>query len=61
MDKYVCLVCGYTYDPEWGDRKQGVAAGTAFSDLPDGWICPICQAARDQFELSDNFIFGTNG
>jgi rubredoxin len=60
MDKYVCLVCGYVYDPDRGDPQQNVAAGTAFSDLSDDWTCPICQAGKDQFEISDNLIFGSN-
>ena len=28
MDKYVCTICGYVYDPETGDPDNGVAAGT---------------------------------
>ena len=34
MQKYVCDVCGYIYDPEEGDPDNGVAAGTAFADIP---------------------------
>ena len=50
MDKYVCTICGYVYDPALGDPDSGVAAGTAFKDLPDDWVCPICSAEKDQFE-----------
>jgi len=50
MKKYVCLVCGYVYDPEEGDSDNGVAPGTAFSDIPDDWTCPLCGAEKDQFE-----------
>jgi len=50
MDKYVCTVCGYVYDPALGDPESGIAAGTAFEDLPDDWVCPICGAAKDAFE-----------
>jgi flavin reductase (DIM6/NTAB) family NADH-FMN oxidoreductase RutF/rubredoxin len=50
MQKYVCQVCGYVYDPAAGDPDNGVEAGTAFEDLPDGWVCPVCGAAKDQFE-----------
>jgi rubredoxin len=49
MDKYVCLVCGYVYDPEQGDPDNSVAAGTAFADIPEDWVCPICSAPKDQF------------
>jgi rubredoxin len=50
MDKYVCSVCGYVYDPEEGDPDSGVNPGTAFEDIPDDWTCPVCGAAKDQFE-----------
>jgi rubredoxin len=50
MDKYVCSVCGYIYDPAQGDPDNGVAAGTAFASLPDGWTCPECGAGKDAFE-----------
>ncbi|MEE9455598.1 MAG: flavin reductase, partial [bacterium] len=50
MQKYVCRVCGYVYDPAAGDPDNGVAPGTAFEDLPDDWVCPVCGAAKDQFE-----------
>lgn len=50
MDKYVCSVCGYVYDPANGDPDNGVSAGTAFGKLPDSWVCPVCGASKDQFE-----------
>ena len=39
MEKWVCDVCGYIYDPEIGDPDNGIAAGTAFADLPEDWLC----------------------
>ena len=50
MDKYVCTVCGYVYDPEQGDPDNGVDPGTKFEDLPDDWECPVCGASKDDFE-----------
>ncbi len=50
MKKYKCLICGYIYDPAVGDPDNGVAAGTAFEDLPDDWVCPECGAGKDDFE-----------
>jgi len=49
MDKYVCEVCGYVYDPEKGDPDNGIAPGTKFEDLPDEWVCPVCGASKDAF------------
>jgi len=51
MDKYTCTICGYVYDPEKGDPESSIPPGTAFEDLPDDWICPICGADKSQFEL----------
>jgi len=52
MEKYECP-CGYEYDPEEGDFENGVEAGTAFKDLPDSWVCPLCGAEKEFFEIAD--------
>ena len=38
----VCLGCGNEYDPTVGDPENEVKPGTAFKDLPEGWVCPHC-------------------
>jgi rubredoxin/flavin reductase (DIM6/NTAB) family NADH-FMN oxidoreductase RutF len=48
--KYKCTVCGYIYDPAVGDPDNGVAPGTAFEALPADWVCPVCGAAKSEFE-----------
>jgi flavin reductase (DIM6/NTAB) family NADH-FMN oxidoreductase RutF/rubredoxin len=48
--RYVCKVCGYVYDPAKGDPDSGIAPGTRFEDIPNTWTCPVCGAAKDQFE-----------
>jgi rubredoxin len=53
MDKYVCTICGYVYDPEKGDPDADIERGTKFEDLPDDWTCPICGAGKDDFEKED--------
>jgi flavin reductase (DIM6/NTAB) family NADH-FMN oxidoreductase RutF/rubredoxin len=50
MASYKCVVCGYVYDPAEGDSSSGIAAGTAFEDLPDSWVCPVCGAPKSEFE-----------
>ena len=35
MDKYICTVCQWVYDPEVGDPEGEIAPGTAFEDIPD--------------------------
>jgi flavin reductase (DIM6/NTAB) family NADH-FMN oxidoreductase RutF/rubredoxin len=48
--KYKCSVCGWVYDPEVGDPDGGIAPGTAFEEIPDEWVCPVCGAAKSDFE-----------
>jgi flavin reductase (DIM6/NTAB) family NADH-FMN oxidoreductase RutF/rubredoxin len=50
MTKYKCSVCGWVYDPEVGDPDGGIAPGTAFEEIPDDWVCPVCGAAKSDFE-----------
>lgn len=53
MKKYKCSVCGYVYDPAVGDKENGIKPGTPFEKLPDDWVCPVCGAAKDQFNPVD--------
>ncbi len=46
--KYECP-CGYVYDPEVGDPDSGIAPGTAFEDIPEDWVCPVCGLGKDAF------------
>jgi flavin reductase (DIM6/NTAB) family NADH-FMN oxidoreductase RutF/rubredoxin len=39
--KFQCTVCGYVYDP--------AIEGKEFSDLPDDWVCPLCDAGKEDF------------
>lgn len=56
MNKYVCTVCGYIYDPAHGDSQHNVNPGTQFENLPQEWVCPVCGATQDKFEkLSSDF------
>ncbi|WP_083455911.1 rubredoxin [Desulfosarcina cetonica] len=50
MSEYFCTACPYVYDPEVGDTEHGIAPGTAFEALPDTWVCPVCGAAKADFE-----------
>ena len=50
MRTYVCEICGWEYDPQKGDPDNGIPAGTAFEDLPETWVCPVCGAGKDDFD-----------
>ncbi len=49
MKKYRCEVCDWIYDPAVGDPEGGIAPGTAFEDIPDDWVCPVCGVGKDDF------------
>ena len=49
MAKYICSACGYAYDEEIGDPEYGIEPGTAFEDLPDDWMCPMCGVGKSMF------------
>ena len=51
---YVCLACGYVYNPEVGDPDSGIAPGTAFEDIPDTCVCPICGVGKDMFQKQED-------
>lgn len=50
MNKYVCTICGYVYDPEVGDPEAGISPETTFEELPADWVCPVCGAGKDAFD-----------
>jgi len=53
MQKYLCVPCGYIYDPAEGDPDSDIAAGTAFDALPEDWVCPVCGVGKEDFEPYD--------
>ncbi len=43
MEKYVCTVCQYVYDPAENNNVP-------FEQLPDDYVCPLCGVGKDMFE-----------
>ena len=39
--RYVCSICGYVYD----EAREKLP----FLQLPEGWQCPVCKAAKSLF------------
>ena len=54
MKKYRCKVCGWIYDEAKGDPGNGIAPGTRFEDLPAEFICPLCGAPKEEFEVVED-------
>jgi len=50
-DRWLCVPCGYIYDPTIGDIDSGIAPGTAFADIPETWVCPVCGVKKSDFIL----------
>ena len=42
MAEYRCVVCEYIYDENKG--------GTAWDDLPEDWLCPVCGSPKKLYE-----------
>lgn len=51
--KYVCKICGWTYDEAVGNPDKGIAPGTKWSDLPDNFVCPLCGVEKDSFSKKE--------
>lgn len=47
--KWLCVPCGFIYDPTLGDEDSGIIAGTEFVDIPDNWSCPLCGVKKWDF------------
>jgi rubredoxin len=54
VQKWICEACGFIYDPEDGDLDGGIPPGTAFADIPDDWICPVCGARKRDFVVYED-------
>jgi len=49
MERYVCIICDYTYDLAVGDPDSGITPGTPFANLPEDWLCPLCGVPKSEF------------
>ncbi len=49
MEKYVCEVCGWEYDPTVGVPEAGIAPNTPWEEVPEDFVCPLCGVGKDQF------------
>ena len=58
-DRFECRACGYNYNPNKGDPKNKIIAGTPFSALPSDWKCPVCTAKKGVFiNIGTNAVSG---
>lgn len=52
--KHVCALCGYVYNSKAGDPENGVAKETDFEDISADWVCPLCGASKEDFDLVED-------
>ncbi|WDV46254.1 rubredoxin [Clostridiaceae bacterium M8S5] len=50
MKEYVCMPCGWVYDPAIGDPDSDIEPGVPFEELPNDYVCPVCGAGLEMFE-----------
>jgi rubredoxin len=53
MKRYMCVVCGFIYDEQFGLPGEGIAPGTRWEDIPENWTCPECGAVKSDFEMME--------
>ena len=51
MKKYKCNMCGWVYDEAKGAPDDGIEPGTAWTDIPDDWACPVCGSGKEDFDM----------
>jgi rubredoxin len=56
MQAWICIECGYVYDPVEGDLECNIRPGVPFEKLPEEWCCPVCGADRKMFRLFDSTL-----
>jgi rubredoxin len=49
MQRWICTICQYVYNPAEGDLDNDIPPGTPFFDLLNVWTCPVCKAAKSFF------------
>lgn len=50
MKNYECTGCGWIYDTDLGDPGNSIEFGTAFEDVQDDWVCPVCGLGKEDFD-----------
>jgi rubredoxin len=46
-----CRTCGFIYDEAAGAPEEGLAPGTRWADIPEDWVCPVCDTPKSDFDM----------
>jgi len=58
MRKFVCTICGYSFDESAGLPDKGIAPGTSWDAISDDFVCPLCRAPKTAFNVIDEAVSG---
>ncbi len=50
VSRYRCPECGFLYDEERGNPREGFAPGTSWGAIPEDFVCPDC-GVRDKLDF----------
>lgn len=50
--RWRCIICGFIYDEALGLPQEGIAPGTAWSDVAESWTCPDCGVRKSDFVMA---------
>ena len=56
MERYVCLICGYVYDPEEGDPDFGIEPGTPFLSCQKTGFVLFVEQVKINLKKSDFYL-----
>jgi rubredoxin---NAD+ reductase len=48
---WICAICGWIYDESRGVPEDGIPPGTAWQNVPETWVCPLCGVGKDEFVM----------
>lgn len=51
--KWVCNICGWEYDEEFGSPDNDIEPGTKFEDIPEDFACPLCGVGKEEFSRAE--------
>ena len=49
--KYICNICGFVYDEDIGCPEEETVPGTAWENIPDDFVRPLCGVGKDEFDM----------
>lgn len=50
---YQCSSCQTVYDEQYGDMGSNIPPGISFSEIPESYTCPVCEASKADFHLTE--------